>query len=174
VRSATGTHNHQLVGTPDQDARSNGPKTESLAVGCPLGSIQQVQLHFCMDDTIVSLVHSMHVCSLIRSVQSCLICMCVAVNEVGKCVISHCHHSADTVCVCVSVVLHGHRPVVVREERKKGVLMQSEKMLALQICQVKEYACGTSPGVCISNTSYTCIWHVRVCLQAVVCFLRFV
>jgi hypothetical protein len=128
---------------------------------------------FCMDDTIVSLVHSMHVCSLIRSVQSCLICMCVAVNEVGKCVISHCHHSADTVCVCECGTSRPSASSSTRRE-KKGVLMQSEKMLALQICQVKEYACGTSPGVCISNTSYTCIWHVRVCLQAVVCFLRFV
>jgi hypothetical protein len=82
---------------------------------------------FCMDATIVSLVHSMHVCSLIRSVQSCLICMCVAVNEVGKCVISHCHHSADTVCVCVSVVLHGHRPVVVREEKKKAYSCRAKR-----------------------------------------------
>jgi hypothetical protein len=30
-----------LVGAPDQGARSNGPETESLAVGRPLGSIQQ-------------------------------------------------------------------------------------------------------------------------------------
>jgi hypothetical protein len=41
VRSATGAHNHQLVGAPDQGARSNRPETESLAVGRPLGSIQQ-------------------------------------------------------------------------------------------------------------------------------------
>jgi hypothetical protein len=42
VRSVTGAHNHQLVGAPDQGTRSNGPETESLAVGRPLGSIQQV------------------------------------------------------------------------------------------------------------------------------------
>jgi hypothetical protein len=33
-----------LVGAPDQGARSNGPETESLAVGRPLGSIQQFRL----------------------------------------------------------------------------------------------------------------------------------
>jgi hypothetical protein len=36
-----GAHNHQLVGAPDQGARSNRPETESLTVGRPLGSIQQ-------------------------------------------------------------------------------------------------------------------------------------
>jgi hypothetical protein len=42
VCSATGAHNHELVGAPDQDAGSSGPpETESLAVGRPLGSIQQ-------------------------------------------------------------------------------------------------------------------------------------
>jgi hypothetical protein len=42
MRSATGTHNHELIGAPDQGARSSGPpETESLAVGRPLGSIQQ-------------------------------------------------------------------------------------------------------------------------------------
>jgi hypothetical protein len=40
MRSATGAHNHQLVGAPDQGAGSSGPETESLAVGRPLGSIQ--------------------------------------------------------------------------------------------------------------------------------------
>jgi hypothetical protein len=47
VRSATGAHNHELVGAPDQGAGSSGPpETESLAVGRPLGSIQQ----FSVDD----------------------------------------------------------------------------------------------------------------------------
>jgi hypothetical protein len=41
TRSATGAHNHQLVGALDQGARSNGPETWSHAVGRPLGSIQQ-------------------------------------------------------------------------------------------------------------------------------------
>jgi hypothetical protein len=40
THSATGAHNHQLVGAPDQDVRSNGPETWSHAVGRPLGSIQ--------------------------------------------------------------------------------------------------------------------------------------
>jgi hypothetical protein len=40
--SVTGTHNHQLVGAPDQGARSNRPETWSHAVGRPLGSIQQM------------------------------------------------------------------------------------------------------------------------------------
>jgi hypothetical protein len=44
TRSATGAHNHQLVGVPDQGARSNGPETWSHAVGCPLGSIQHRML----------------------------------------------------------------------------------------------------------------------------------
>jgi hypothetical protein len=43
MRSATGAHNHELVGAPDQGAGSSGPpETESLAVGRPLGSIQQI------------------------------------------------------------------------------------------------------------------------------------
>jgi hypothetical protein len=43
MRSATGAHNHELVGAPDQGAGSSGPpETESLAVGRPLGSIQQL------------------------------------------------------------------------------------------------------------------------------------
>jgi hypothetical protein len=47
MRSATGTHNHELVGAPDQGAGSSGPpETESLAVGRPLGSIQQVEVWF--------------------------------------------------------------------------------------------------------------------------------
>jgi hypothetical protein len=42
MRSATGAHNHELVSAPDQGAGSSGPpETESLAVGRPLGSIQQ-------------------------------------------------------------------------------------------------------------------------------------
>jgi hypothetical protein len=42
VRSATGAHNQELVGAPDQGAGSGGPpETKSLAVGRPLGSIQQ-------------------------------------------------------------------------------------------------------------------------------------
>jgi hypothetical protein len=42
MRSATGAHNHELVGASDQGAGSSGPpETESLAVGRPLGSIQQ-------------------------------------------------------------------------------------------------------------------------------------
>jgi hypothetical protein len=45
VRSATGAHNHRLVGAPDQGAGSSGPETESLAVGRPLGSIQQYPLN---------------------------------------------------------------------------------------------------------------------------------
>jgi hypothetical protein len=41
MRSATGAHNQELVGAPDQGAGSSGPpETESLAVGRPLGSIQ--------------------------------------------------------------------------------------------------------------------------------------
>jgi hypothetical protein len=44
MRSATGAHNQELVGAPDQGAGSSGPETESLAVGRPLGSIQQVLL----------------------------------------------------------------------------------------------------------------------------------
>jgi hypothetical protein len=41
VRSATGAHNQELVGAPDQGAGSGGPpETKSLAVGRPLGSIQ--------------------------------------------------------------------------------------------------------------------------------------
>jgi SWI/SNF-related matrix-associated actin-dependent regulator of chromatin subfamily A3 len=45
MRSATGTHNQELVGAPDQGAGSSGPpETESLAVGSPLGSIQQLAL----------------------------------------------------------------------------------------------------------------------------------
>jgi hypothetical protein len=45
VRSATGAHNQELVGAPDQGAGSGGPpETESLAVGRPLGSIQQCSL----------------------------------------------------------------------------------------------------------------------------------
>jgi hypothetical protein len=43
TRSATGAHNHQLVGAPDQGVRSNGPET-SHAVGHPLRSIQQIKL----------------------------------------------------------------------------------------------------------------------------------
>jgi hypothetical protein len=44
MRNATGAHNHELVGAPDQDAGSSGPpETESLAVGRPLGSIQQTR-----------------------------------------------------------------------------------------------------------------------------------
>jgi hypothetical protein len=44
MRSATGAHNHELVGAPDQGAGSSGPpETKSLAVGRPLGSIQQCQ-----------------------------------------------------------------------------------------------------------------------------------
>jgi hypothetical protein len=42
TRSATGAHNYQLVGAPDQGARSNGPETRSHAVGRPLGSIQHM------------------------------------------------------------------------------------------------------------------------------------
>jgi hypothetical protein len=46
VRSATGAHNQELVGAPDQGAGSGGPpETKSLAVGRPLGSIQQNQPH---------------------------------------------------------------------------------------------------------------------------------
>jgi hypothetical protein len=38
VRSATGAHNQELVGAPDQGAGSGGPpETKSLAVGRPLG-----------------------------------------------------------------------------------------------------------------------------------------
>jgi hypothetical protein len=45
MRSATGAHNHELVGAPDQGAGSSGPpETESLAVRRPLGSIQQALL----------------------------------------------------------------------------------------------------------------------------------
>jgi hypothetical protein len=41
MRSATGTHNQELVSAPDQGAGSSGPpETESLTVGRPLGSIQ--------------------------------------------------------------------------------------------------------------------------------------
>jgi hypothetical protein len=44
VRSATGAHNQELVGAPDQGAGSGGPpETKSLAVGRPLGSIQQTE-----------------------------------------------------------------------------------------------------------------------------------
>jgi hypothetical protein len=44
VRSATGAHNQELVGAPDQGAGSGGPpETKSLAVGRPLGSIQQAR-----------------------------------------------------------------------------------------------------------------------------------
>jgi hypothetical protein len=43
--SATGAHNHQLVGAPDQGARSNGPETWSHAVGHPVGSIQHVPVY---------------------------------------------------------------------------------------------------------------------------------
>jgi hypothetical protein len=39
TRSATGAHNHQLVGASDQGARSNGIETWSHAVGRLLGSI---------------------------------------------------------------------------------------------------------------------------------------
>jgi hypothetical protein len=46
VRSATGAHNQELVGAPDQGAGSGGPpETKSLAVGRPLGSIQQEVLN---------------------------------------------------------------------------------------------------------------------------------
>jgi hypothetical protein len=41
MRSAMGAHNQELVGAPDQGGGSSGPETESLAVGRPLGSIQQ-------------------------------------------------------------------------------------------------------------------------------------
>jgi hypothetical protein len=41
MRIATEAHNQELVGAPDQGAGSSGPETESLAVGRPLGSIQQ-------------------------------------------------------------------------------------------------------------------------------------
>jgi hypothetical protein len=44
TRNATGAHNHQLVGAPDQDARSNESETWSHAVGRPLGSIQHRML----------------------------------------------------------------------------------------------------------------------------------
>jgi hypothetical protein len=37
MRSATGAHNQELVGAPDQGVGSSGPETESLAVGRPLG-----------------------------------------------------------------------------------------------------------------------------------------
>jgi hypothetical protein len=44
MRSATGAHNQELVGAPDQGAGSSGPPdTESLAVGRPLGSIQHME-----------------------------------------------------------------------------------------------------------------------------------
>jgi hypothetical protein len=46
TRSATGVYNHQLVGAPDQGARSNGPETRSHSVGRPLGSIQQKYVVF--------------------------------------------------------------------------------------------------------------------------------
>jgi hypothetical protein len=42
----TGAHNQELVGAPDQGAGSGGPpETKSLAVGRPLGSIQQGHHH---------------------------------------------------------------------------------------------------------------------------------
>jgi hypothetical protein len=43
MRSATGVHNQELVGAPDQGVGSSGSETESLAVGRPLESIQHTQ-----------------------------------------------------------------------------------------------------------------------------------
>jgi hypothetical protein len=61
TRSATGAHNHQLVGAPDQGVRSNGPETWSHAVGRPLGSIQQA-----FDQCIMSRLVKATVMSLAR------------------------------------------------------------------------------------------------------------
>jgi hypothetical protein len=57
--SATGAHNHALVGAPDQGAGSSGPpETESLAVGRPLGSIQhQETKKASLDDELVGAIN---------------------------------------------------------------------------------------------------------------------